>query len=125
MSAVGQDVALAFYGVQNPDSDFPLNSQSSALENARRVLSGHGILYGFTAYSSKGVAQFVLVFDTNDVPANGATTGLVFNIAATSNVGVNWVPGRVFRRGCVLVNSSTAPALTIGAADCLFDAQYA
>jgi len=58
------------------------------------------------------------------VPANGAVPVAVFTVATVANLAVNWIPGRTFRRGIVICNSSTGPTLTIGAADCFFDAQY-
>jgi len=47
----------------------------------------------------------------------------VFTVAASSHLATNWVPYRVMRKGCVLVNSSTAATFTQGSADCWFDVQ--
>lgn len=102
----------------------PLNSTSKAYENARAVLSGAGRVYGFTVYSSAAAAQFILVFDRAILPSAGALATVVFKVDATDVLGVTWLPPREFSQGCVIVNSSTAPTLTIGAADCWIDAQY-
>ena len=102
----------------------PLNIHSNAYEASRVVKTGTGILYGFTVYSSKVSAQFIQVFDASTLPADGAIPGPFFTVSAASNLGVNWLPGRTFQNGCVIVNSSTGPTKTIGSADCWFDAQY-
>ena len=102
----------------------PLNSRSVAYEAFRVVKAGPGTLYGFTVYNSNGAAQFILVFDAQELPANTAVPVAVFTVATVQNLGVEWLPGRTFERGIVLANSSTGPTLTIGSADCWFDAQY-
>ena len=101
------------------------NSTSNALESSRVVKSGKARLYGFSGTNTKASAQFILAFDTNTVPANGAVPKFVMTAAASSDFWVSWTPGwRNFSDGCVLCNSSTAATLTIGSADCWFDAQY-
>lgn len=101
----------------------PYNKHSQVYENAIVVLSGKGLLYGFTVYNS-GAAQFVQWFDLGKLPATGDIPDGVLAVAATSSQGVAWLPGRSFHSGIVLVNSSTGPTYTAGAADCFFDAQY-
>jgi hypothetical protein len=103
---------------------FPRNGTSSALEASRVTLAGSGRVYGFTVYNSNAAAQFILVFDQSTVPADGETADVVLKAPAGDVLGVNWLPGRWFRSGCVLCNSSTAPTKTVGAADCFFDVQY-
>ena len=102
----------------------PLNIHSNVYEASRVVKTGPGILYGFTVYNSKSSAQFVQLFDAGTLPADGAIPVWTATVAATSNLGVNWLPGRTFTTGIILCNSSTGPTKTIGAADCFFDAQY-
>lgn len=102
----------------------PFNRRSLAYEAARTVKTGPGILYGFTVYNSKATAQFIQVFDLDTVPADGSVPDAVFTVAGVSNLPVQWLPGRTFLVGCVLVNSSTGPTLTTGSADCWFDAQF-
>ena len=101
------------------------NSTSNALENSRIVKSGATRLYGFSGTNTKASAQFILAFDATAIPANGAVPKFVMTAAASSDFWVSWTPGwRNFPDGCVLCNSSTAATLTIGSADCWFDAQY-
>lgn len=106
-------------------SGWPLNSTSLALENARLVKSGAGTLYGFSGFSNKNVAQFVLCFDLSTLPASGAVPVFVMTVPTVSNFAV-WFgdTGRFFQQGIALANSSTAATLTAGLADCWFDAQY-
>jgi len=106
------------------DESRPRNASSRGLVSAFRVKGGSGQLYGFTVLSTKGSAQFVQVFDVVDLPANGAAPECVFDIAANDFLAVDWLPGRTFRVGCVIANSTTAATLTAGAADCFVDAQY-
>jgi hypothetical protein len=106
-------------------AEYPRNGTSSALQAAHIGLAGAGRVFGFTVYNSNAAAQYILVFDRNTLPGAGVTADLVFVAPATNALGVNWIPGRWFRSGCVLCNSSTAPTLTAGAADCFFDVQYA
>lgn len=105
----------------------PTNSRSNVYEKSRVVKSGEGILVGFTVYNS-GAAQFIQWHDSAVVPAAGAVPEGVITIGATSDRELMWaageIKGRTFDRGIVLVNSSTGPTYTAGAADCFFDAQY-
>lgn len=101
------------------------NSTSNALEASRVVKSGRTRLYGFSGTNTKASAQFILAFDATTIPANGTVPKFVMTAAASSDFWVSWTPAwRDFRDGCVLCNSSTAATLTIGSADCWFDAQY-
>lgn len=101
------------------------NSTSLALENSRVVNSGATQLYGFAGVNTKASAQFILAFNRTSVPANGAVPDVVLNAPASDNFWISWAPAwRNFSEGVVLCNSSTSATLTIGAADCWFDAQY-
>jgi hypothetical protein len=103
---------------------YPLNKSTIAYANSLVVKTGPGILYGFTVYSSNAGAQFIQVFDATTLPADGAVPMTVFTVGATSNLGVNWIPGRTFHSGIVLCNSSTGATKTVGSADTWFDAQF-
>jgi hypothetical protein len=88
-------------------------------------LQGSIVVYGFTAYSTKGSAQYLCMFDANAIPADGAVPIFSWPLAANSGVGFGWQPnGRRFLSGLVLCNSSTDASKTLGSADCLFDVQY-
>jgi hypothetical protein len=114
-------------GFGTPSGDLalePLNNQTIAYANSLVVKTGPGILFGFTVYNSNNSAQFIQVYDMTTVPADDAIPACVFTVAGVSNLPVQWLPGRTFLSGCVLVNSSTGPDYTAGSADCWFDAQY-
>lgn len=119
------DSPLAGWG--NPPDDeqlYPLNKHSNAYVASLVVKSGPGRLYGFTVYNSNASAQFVQVFDAAALPADGAIPAVVFSVAATSHLPIEWVHPRTFSTGIVICNSSTGPTKTIGSADCFIDAQY-
>jgi hypothetical protein len=102
----------------------PTNFYRPALA-ASIVVPGHILVYGFTVYNSNAAAQYVLMFDANELPANGLVPILAQNAATKQLSGVSWTPqGREFLEGFVLCNSSTDTTKTIGAADCFFDVQY-
>lgn len=101
------------------------NSTSNQLENSRIVRAGQTRLWGFSGTNTKASSQFILAFDAASVPSNGAVPKFVMTAQASSDFWVSWTPGyRRFFDGVVLCNSSTSATLTIGSADCWFDAQY-
>ena len=106
-------------------SGLPLNHHSPAYANALNVKSGPGYLLGFTVYSSNVAAQFIQVHDKQTAPSSGDVPCLVVTVAATANLAVYFnTPGRSFLYGIQIVNSSTGPTYTAGAADTFFDAQF-
>lgn len=120
------DPSLALHDVgEQLAGMLPANSRSNAYEAGRTIKSGEGILCGFSVYNS-GAAQFVLIFDARSLAdlTSASVPEFPFPAGATSLVAANWIPGRTFRRGIVIANSSTAPTYTAGSADCFFDAQY-
>jgi hypothetical protein len=87
------------------------------------VKATSGLLAGFTVSSVS--AQFIQVFDLAALPANAAVPVLSFEISALSSRSFAAMPfPRGFKNGIVIANSSTQHALTIGSANCIFDAQY-
>lgn len=102
----------------------PLSSSSPALEASRIAKSGAGTLYGFSGFNN-GATQFILVFDSVGLPADGAVPVFVLSAGAAANFSAYWGSvGRAFHQGIVLCNSSTAATKTIGTATCWFDVQY-
>jgi len=101
----------------------PNNVYSTAYENSHVLKASAGKLFGLVGYNS-GPAQFIMIFDSASVPADGQTPVIVIAVPATSNFFYN--PGiyeRAFANGIVWVNSTTAPTKTIGAANCFVDGQ--
>ena len=125
MSTAWQDELALFEASQLLPDQQPNNATSVALQNQIVVKSGAGRLYGFQVFSNKGAGQFIHAFDAEGAVANGALPVFVLPVTATNFVAVNFdLPGRWFFAGIVLANSSTVSSLTLGSADCWFDAQY-
>lgn len=103
------------------DLERVLQNVNSGAVAASMHIAGAQILFGF--WASSVAAQFIQIFDLADVPANGTVPLLSFPVAATSGVGAQWIPGRFFRNGIVICNSSTQHTKTVGSADCIFDLQ--
>lgn len=107
------------------NAELPLNSHSQALANSRVIYSGACYLTSAVILNTNAAAQYVQFHDSNVLPADGAIPEFVLEPAATSDKFVSYpLPGRFFKRGIVICNSSTAGTKTIGAADCFFDAQF-
>lgn len=102
----------------------PYNSYSLKYENARQIAAGRSLLLGLTVFSSNVASQWVQLFDSLTLPADGTPPVWIQTVAATGNLGFLWIPGRVFEAGIWACNSTTGPTKTIGAADCYFDAQW-
>lgn len=116
-------------GIVNRPSAAPgtgtLNATTTAYVASFQVKAGPGKLYGMTGYNSKGSAQWVQIFDSLLLPADGAVPAVTFTVATVANFAIDFgIYGRAFKNGIYVVNSSTGPTKTIGSADCWVDAQY-
>ena len=95
---------------------------SAALESGHVMLSGSGRLISLIGYNS-GPAQFVQVFNSATVPANGTAPAICFAVQAASNFSLDLVAtGFPFTTGISVSNSSTVPTKTAGASDIFFTA---
>lgn len=102
----------------------PISPHTVVLTNQFIAKSGDGCCYGFEVYNSKVSQQFVLRFDRTSVPANGAVPDMIYPVAASTTVAIDFLgAGLTFYQGFVLCNSSTDTTLTIGSADCWFSAR--
>jgi hypothetical protein len=101
----------------------PANKRSTVLTASIEIAGAHE-LFGFTVNNTNAAAQYVLVFDLANLPADGAVPDVSFTAVAAADKGVVWLPARRMNQGVVIANSSTADSLTIGSADCFFDVQY-
>jgi hypothetical protein len=119
------DQAFQFWTQGEQTDRWPLNKHSIAYSNSIIAKSGPGKLFGFTLYSSNVAAQFILLFDSNTVPPNGAIPIVPIPVGITQGAAFSWTTaGRAFDVGICLCNSTTANSLTIGAADTWFDVQF-
>jgi hypothetical protein len=108
-----------------PDCFIPFNYSSNAAEKQCLVSSGPSYLFGFTVSNANAAARFVLLFDTNTAPANGAVPKASFQVATVASVGVAYWPPRRMDEGIFLCASSTQNTLTlVAASEHLFDVQY-
>jgi len=98
-------------------------ANSTAYETSRVVKASAGTLLSLTGYNS-GPAQFLQVFNSTTVPANGVAPVLVVAVPATSSFAFEWRNGVPLSTGISISNSSTGPTKTIGSADCYFTATY-
>lgn len=107
-----------------PGSDLPSWSDSGVDENSRVVKNASGTLFSFSGVNT-GPAQYIQVHNTTSLPANGAVPKLVLRVATNSNFTWTCNFGKSFDTGIVICNSTTKATLTIGAADCWFNVEYA
>lgn len=102
-----------------------INSTTPAYAASLVIKAAPGRLFGLSGYNSKVSAQFIQLFDSVSLPANGAIPTAILLVSASSNFAFDWGRyGRKFDAGIFICNSSTGPTLTIGSADCWFDAQF-
>lgn len=119
------DSPILGWGLPDEDTALePLNHYSTALQASMVVKTGPGILYGITVTSTLGSPQYLMIFDATSLPADGAIPILAKSLPANDAVGFSWLPGRTFLVGIVVCNSTTNTSKTLGAANCLFDAQF-
>lgn len=122
----------ADYGLRLPQpylaswpEELPRNSTNPALASSLVAMEGQGRLIGFTVSNTKASAQFILLFDSNALPADGAVPRMSFSVPASDAKAVYFgSSGRWFHQGIILCNSSTQGTKTIGSADCIFDVQF-
>ena len=101
------------------------NATTTVYANSLIAWQGPGRLFGLSGYNSKVAAQFIQIFDSATVPADGAVPVVVISVPTAASFQFLLTDyGRLFYNGITIVNSSTGPTKTIGAADCWFDAQY-
>lgn len=101
----------------------PANAATTALANALQVKIGLGVLYGVAGYST--AAQFLQIHDVSSAPSGGAAPRFAIPIAANAPFSIDFgVYGMFFPAGIRVVNSTTGPTYTAGAADCFIAVRY-
>lgn len=101
------------------------NSDSAALEASRVIKASAGKLYKLRVTNTLGSVQYIQLFNAAAVPADTTVPNVVASVAAGGVLEMDFTQyGRMFSTGICVSNSSTPAAKTIGAADCLFSAQY-
>lgn len=98
-------------------------ANSAAYEASRIVKASAGTLYSIAGYNS-GPAQFLHIYNSTTLPAEGAAPIMVFAIPATASFSFSFPLGLPCSAGIVVGNSTTAPIKTIGSANCYFTATF-
>lgn len=96
---------------------------STALEASKVLKASAGNLVSINGYNAKTSSQWIQVFNSATVPANGAVPVITFLVPASSNWSFTFPVPMGFTTGISTSNSSTAATKTIGSADCFFYAQ--
>ena len=94
---------------------------STAYEASHVLKASPGTLVSLVGYNS-GAAQFIQIYNSATLPANGAAPAYTFAVGAAQNFSLDAPTGIPFTVGIVVGNSSTGPTKTIGGADCYFSA---
>jgi hypothetical protein len=103
----------------------PTNAATAAYATSLVVKAAAGTLYGISGYNSKTSAQFIQLHDAAALPANTAVPVVTLTVPASSNFSIDFgLRGKAFATGIVAADSSTGPTLTVGSADCWFEARY-
>lgn len=106
-------------------AELPKNAHSNALASSRVVLAGTGYLVSLYVTNTNAAAQYIHVHDARELPSNGAVPEVVLTALASSDKFLAYaLPGRFFRHGITICNSSTAATTTLGSADIFVDAQF-
>lgn len=102
-----------------------LSAKTTALASSLIIKASSGRLYELVGSNSNTSAQFIQLFDSATVPADGTVPEYTFRVEGLSNFSLDWQDlGRYFTTGIVVTNSSTIATKTIGTADCWFNGEY-
>lgn len=95
---------------------------STAYEISRVISNAACTLVTLSGYNS-GPGQFIQLFDSATVPADGVAPVWVIGIPAASSFAIDFgTSGLPFASGCAVANSTTGPTKTQGSANCFFTA---
>ncbi len=99
--------------------------RSPAYEASRIFKVGAGTLYSLDIYNSKAAAQWMQIFDSATLPADGQVPLFTINAATVASISRDFgVIGFRFVNGLVVCNSTTGPTKTIGTTDTFFTARF-
>lgn len=121
LSAAQDEVAC----YEKPDATTtycPTIDVSGALEASSVSKASAGVFYGLSGYNSLASAQWILVYNSATVPANGAVTPIaVIRAAASANFSFDTGKFGIFCSAGISWSNSTDATIfnkTLGAADC-------
>jgi hypothetical protein len=98
-------------------------NQGAAIASAV-VKAKPGALYGWNLTNGNAAARWIQFFDSTTLPADTAVPLFSVALAIGGSSNITLVTPRVFLKGIVVCNSSTATTKTIGTADSLVDLLY-
>ncbi|MFZ4777748.1 MAG: hypothetical protein ACOYM3_20455 [Terrimicrobiaceae bacterium] len=97
--------------------------ENSTAYEISRVIQGSACTLATLSVDNSGPGQFIQLFDSATVPADGVAPVWTFRIPAASSVAVDFgASGLPFTNGCAASNSTTGPTKTQGSANCFFTA---
>jgi hypothetical protein len=102
----------------------PLRFNPAAAVASAIVKAGPGALFGWQLTNGNAAARFLQFFDATTLPADASVPLFSVGIAIGGSSSFQFRWPRVFLKGIVVCNSSTATTKTIGTADSLIDIQY-
>lgn len=98
---------------------------SAGLVASMIVKASAGNLYKIIGHNNSGSDQFIQIFNSATLPADGAVPHLVQKVLANQNFEIDFdAVGAYMTTGIVVCNSTTVATKTIGAANCWFNAVY-
>lgn len=98
---------------------------SSGLVASLIVKASSGNLYKIIGYNNLGSDQFIQIFNTTTLPADGVAPHIVQKVLANQNFEIDFGDVGIFlSTGIVVCNSSTVATKTIGAANCWINAVF-
>jgi hypothetical protein len=102
----------------------PFNFNPVAAVASAVVKAQPGAVFGWLITNTNAASRSIQFFDATAVPAD--TTVPLISILLTTGATsvVTLIRPRIFLKGIVVCNSSTAATKTIGAADSIIDIQY-
>ncbi len=102
----------------------PVSFNTGAAAASAIVKAKAGAVYGWNVTNGNAAARWLQFFDSATVPADTAVPLFSIPLIIGGSSNISLVRPRVFQKGIVVCNSSTATTKTIGAADSLFDIQF-
>lgn len=102
----------------------PFNFNPAAAAASGVVKAGPGALFGWTVANGNAALRWLQFFDATTVPADTTIPTLSIGMAIGASSVITLIRPRIFLKGIVVCNSSTATTKTVGAADSIFDIQY-
>lgn len=100
---------------------------STVFEASRIIKGGPGGLSHLTITNSSASLQYILIFNSANLPADGAFANLAYPpipVSAQTIIDIPFTPALALTAGLVICNSTTLTTKTIGAADCWFHAIF-